>query len=170
MSEYLKNLQESVILTESFHRTRDIPSISEEEMREELSGLFEDEEIDKVLEEGHWKGAIAALNSPINKPFQGAYDAGSASGAGKAALAIGVAAAATAAGIAAYKRFFSQAAKACSSFSGSEKTNCMNKYKVKAQQAKVSALTAGKAKCKGSAACKGKLDIKIAKEKSKLGK
>lgn len=48
MSEYLKNLQEGVILTQSFHRTRDIP-LTEDEIREKVKDKLENlEKIEDV--------------------------------------------------------------------------------------------------------------------------
>jgi hypothetical protein len=47
-----------------------------------------------------------------------------------------------------YKRFFSQAAKACSGKGGPAKDACMKQFKAKALQAKVQALTRSKATCK----------------------
>jgi hypothetical protein len=92
----------------------------------------------------------------------------------------GTALAATAlAGVAAYgatkiyKRFFSQAAKACAGKSGAQKTACMQQYKVKASQAKVQSLMRSKATCKKAKnpqKCMAAIDAEIQKAKSKAGK
>ena len=77
---------------------------------------------------------------------------------GKYAAAGAAAAGAALAAYAVYKRFFSQAAKACKGKSGAEKTSCMKAYKVKGLQAAM-------AKCGSDAKCKAKFQGKIAKLK-----
>ena len=72
----------------------------------------------------------------------------------------------------AYKRFLSQAAKACKGMSGLDKTNCMSKFKKKAQAAKVQSLQSGLSKCskdKNPAKCKAKVQKALNKEKAKMG-
>lgn len=79
------------------------------------------------------------------------------------------AAAAIAAGVMAYRRFFSKAAQACKG--AADRSSCLQQYKVKAKQAQISAINAGKAKCaktKDPAKCKAKIDAKIAGLKSKM--
>lgn len=79
------------------------------------------------------------------------------------------AAAALTAGVMAYRRFFSKAAKACKN--APDRAACLQQYKIKAKQAQISALNAGKAKCAKSKKpdqCKAKIDAKIASIKSKM--
>ena len=79
------------------------------------------------------------------------------------------AAAALTAGVMAYRKFFSKAAQACKS--APDKAACLGQYKMKAKQAQISALAAGKAKCaktKNPQACSGKIDAKIAGLKAKM--
>lgn len=87
--------------------------------------------------------------------------------------AAAIAAAAIYAGYKIYKRFFSQAAKACSGKSGAEKTVCMNNYKKQAIQKQISATQSAAAKCsksKDPAKCKSAIAKKIASLKSKAQK
>ena len=70
------------------------------------------------------------------------------------------------AGTMAYKRFFSQAAKSCTGKSGSEKTDCIQKFKDKAKQAKVKTLRSGLGKCsksKNPEKCKAKINKELAR-------
>jgi hypothetical protein len=91
--------------------------------------------------------------------------AGSKTGKGIGiALAI---AAATAASYAAYKRFFSKAAKACKD--APDRKACLQKYKKQAAMAKAQALQAGMAKCastKDPEKCKASIAKKVAKAKA----
>lgn len=150
MSEYLKNLQESVILTESFNRVKENVAVTEDELLGELQDIFSEEE----LKERSTPWDVVGNATPWDHiPTSG--------GGGAATLAI--AAAAIAAGVLAYKKIFSKAAKACDGDS-----DCMAKYKMKANQAKIAAISAGKSKCaksKDPAKCKAKLDQKIAATK-----
>jgi hypothetical protein len=79
------------------------------------------------------------------------------------------AAAALTAGVVAYRKIFSKAAKACAG--APDKGTCMAQYKMKAKQAQIAAINAGKAKCakaKDPAKCKAKIDAKIAGIKAKM--
>jgi hypothetical protein len=81
------------------------------------------------------------------------------------------AAAALTAGVMAYRKFFSKAAQACKS--APDKAACMAQYKMKAKQAQIATLNAGKAKCAKSKApdkCKAKIDAKISALKAKMSK
>jgi len=72
-----------------------------------------------------------------------------------------------------YKRFFSKAATACKGKSGSEKTACMNKFKVTALNAQIKDLQAGSSACaktKNPAKCKAVVAKKVAKLKAKVAK
>ena len=87
---------------------------------------------------------------------------------GMIGAAVGAAAALTA-GVMAYRKFFSKAAQACKSAPNREE--CLSQYKMKAKQAQISALAAGKAKCaktKNPAGCNAKIDAKVASLKSKM--
>lgn len=170
MSEYLKNLQESVILTESFHRTRDIPiSLSEEEIREELQGIFEsDEDLETFMQEADWNLIGKYAGGTVGKIQSAAEKAGMQKGA--AATAIVAAAALAAVGI--YKRFLSKAAKDCAGLPTTEKTNCIRKHKIDAIKAKISSFEASKSKCsyaKNPEGCNNKMMYKIKAERAKLG-
>ena len=148
MSEYLKNLQETVMLSESFNRVREETVVTEEELREELQDMFEADEIEPLIDGAQWL-------------TQAQQTGMTASGALAGAVAVGVAALA----VAAYKKHFSQAAKACGGQSGTAKTMCMNKFKEKAKQAKISTLKSGMGRCakdKNPAKCKASLQKKIA--------
>jgi hypothetical protein len=59
-----------------------------------------------------------------------------------------------------YKKFFSQAAKACKGKKGPDKKNCVTSFKVKGLQAAKAKVAAGMAKCK-DAKCKAKLQSKV---------
>ncbi|MBY9000055.1 MAG: hypothetical protein KGD64_04005 [Candidatus Heimdallarchaeota archaeon] len=134
-------------------------------------GLTED---DKIL-------AKSFVETPAN--FFNTYDYGLAVGkdkgiqiaqaqGAKALTALAIVAAASTLAYAAYKRFYSKAAKACKGKGGLEKTNCMNKYKKQAQAAKIKELQSGMSKCakgKDPSTCKLKLQGKINKEKAKMG-
>ena len=66
----------------------------------------------------------------------------------------------------------SQAGKECKGKSGVEKTNCLAKFKQKAQAEKIKTMKAAMAKCsktKDPATCKNKIQLAISKEKSKMG-
>ena len=76
-----------------------------------------------------------------------------------AAIGAAAAVAAIAASVVIYKKFFSQAAKACKGKSGSDKKNCMNSFKAKGLQAAKSKVMAGMSKCKDEK-CKAKLQAK----------
>lgn len=121
------------------------------------------------------------------------HKVGSAIASGKAALGKGAAAvskfATTKAGIATggaaaaalaiyagykiYKRFFSQAAKACAGQGGAAKTACMNKYKKQAimkQAATIQSNSSTCAKSKDPAKCKAAIAAKVASLKAKAAK
>ena len=70
-----------------------------------------------------------------------------------------------------YKRFFSKAARACSQYSGAEKTACMEKYKVTATKAQIADLRKAIGACKNSSnpqKCRSTIQAKIAKLQSKM--
>lgn len=169
MSEYLKNLQESVILTESFQRVREPISLSEEEVREELQGIFEsDDELETFMEEADWNVIGKYVGGKIGKIQSAAETAGMQKGAAATAIV----AAAGVAAIAVYKRFLSKAAKACAGLPTTEKTNCMRKHKANAIKRKISKYESFKSKCdqaKNPTGCNNKLMYKIKAERSKLG-
>lgn len=92
-----------------------------------------------------------------------AKELASTPGAKYAAVGV-IAAAAALASYKVYKRFFSQAAKACKGKSGSEKTACMNAYKVKGLNASKSELRRGLSKCaktKDPGKCKAAIQKKV---------
>jgi len=92
------------------------------------------------------------------------------------AIGIGVAllvGSAVAVGIVAYKKFFSQAAKACKGRSGNDKENCINSFKSKAAEHYISAIQNKKKDCKETKnpkQCIQKMDSKINKLKAKIKK
>jgi hypothetical protein len=93
-----------------------------------------------------------------------------------AGMAVGGAAAAALAiyaGYKLYKRFFSQAAKACSNVSGAEKTACMAKFRKQAIIKQIAATQSGMAKCgksKNPDSCKKAIAQKVASLKAKVAK
>jgi len=111
------------------------------------------------------QGAATKAGTAITK-FSGTKAGLATGGAAAAALAIY-------AGYKIYKRFFSQAAKACAGKSGKEKTACMNKYKKTALMKQASAIQSGVSKCaksKDPAKCKAALSKKVASIKAKAAK
>jgi len=93
--------------------------------------------------------------------------------AGKAVGGAAAAAMAIYAGAKIYKRFFSQAAKACSGKSGAEKTACMGKYKKQAIMKQASAIQSAASKCaksKDPAKCKAAVAAKVNALKAKAAK
>jgi len=70
-----------------------------------------------------------------------------------------------------YKRFFGKASKACSGKSGTEKTACINAYRVKALQAEISDLKGGLSGCaksKDPGKCKAIITKRIQKTQAKI--
>jgi len=73
---------------------------------------------------------------------------------------------------AAYKEHFSKAAQACESFSGIDKTNCVNKYKREAKRNQITALKSGLKFCKSSknpTKCSDKIMSRVRKLQADLG-
>ena len=106
-----------------------------------------------------WQSAIDALRTFAQ------------SKTGKALGATVVAAGLLYGGYKTYKRFFSKAARACSQYSGAEKTACMEKYKVTAIKAQIADLKKAMAACKNSSnpqKCQGTIQAKIAKLQAKV--
>jgi len=136
-----------------------------------------------VLAAGKGKGAAvagAAQATTFLKGLPGAYAVGaklgiSATAAGGVIALGGLAAAAilTYASIKTYKRFLSQAAKACKGKSGKEKTACMKAYRVKGLKAQITDLSRGLtgcAKTKDPAKCSKSVTNKLTSLKKKLAK
>jgi len=132
---------------------------------------------------GHVASAAKSAGSHVASAAHSAVEKGGqmASAANTAMGGHGVAAlAATAlAGVAAYgatkiyKRFFSQAARACAGKSGPQKDACMKQFKMKATQAKIAALNKSKATCKKSKnpqKCVAAIQAEIQKAQSSAGK
>ena len=85
---------------------------------------------------------------------------------------VGLAAAVLTLAYVAYKDYFSKAAKACKSFSGVDRTNCMVNYKREAKKNQINALRSGLKFCKSSkdpAKCRDKIMDKIKKLQADLG-
>jgi hypothetical protein len=72
----------------------------------------------------------------------------------------GFVAANIAAGVVIYKKFFSQAAKACRGKKGPDKKNCVKSFKIKGLMAAKAKISSGIAKCKDPK-CKAKLQAKV---------
>lgn len=84
-------------------------------------------------------------------------------------IAAGAAAiAAIAASVVIYKKFFSQAARACKGKSGPDKKNCVNSFKAKGLQAAKAKVMSGMSKCKDPK-CKAKLQSKAQGFDAKIG-
>ena len=77
-----------------------------------------------------------------------------------------VAAAGVAASYAVYKRFFSAASKACKGKAGGDRSACVDRFKKQAKMAQVRELQKASSRCGSDAACRAKLQSKIAKAKS----
>jgi hypothetical protein len=133
-------------------------------------------------------GSMKGANTAIAKHKAGVAAGkvkGAASAAGKAVgtfaktkagMATGGAAAAALAiyaGYKIYKRFFSQAAKACAGQSGAAKSACMAKYKKQAIMKQASAIQSASSTCakaKDPAKCKAAVGKKVAQLKAKAAK
>jgi hypothetical protein len=142
MSDYL------TFLTEGYQK-QPLIAITEEELIEELEGVFSPQEI----EEG-----VVGLALKY-------------SGVGEKMTTAAIVAAAVSAAVLAYRRFLSKAAKACKEKSGGAKSECMRSYKIKAHSEKIKTLTASKPKCKQSSDpefCQAKIEKKINREKAKI--
>jgi hypothetical protein len=88
---------------------------------------------------------------------------------GTAAAVAAGAIAAVAAGVAVYKKFFSQAAKACKDKSGPDKKACVKSFKAKGLQAAKAKVSAGMSKCKGNPKCEAKIKAKMQSFDAKIG-
>jgi hypothetical protein len=111
------------------------------------------------------KGAAAKAGAATSK-FAATKAGMATGGAAAAALAIY-------AGYKIYKRFFSQAAKACGGQSGSAKTACMNKYKKQALMKQVAGIQSAAGACsksKDPAKCKAAIATKVSALKAKASK
>lgn len=76
-------------------------------------------------------------------------------------------------GMAVFKRYMSQAAKACKKFRFGDKTNCIRKYEMKAIRAEIGSLRSSLNKCdkeKKASVCRAKLDRRIISLEDKLKK
>ena len=124
--------------------------------------------LDKINQQSFNKGVSRGLKHGLEKGQAAGYRQGALTGLG---VAVAVAAIATISyGV--YKRFLSKGARACAGRSGTEKTNCMNKFKNQAMAAKIKFLQTGMAKCDGTknpSVCRLKLQKRINKEKAKTG-
>jgi len=72
-----------------------------------------------------------------------------------------------------YLRYFSKAANGCKNTSGSERTKCINKYRIKAYEEAIKGLKVAMNACsknKNADKCKTKVQNKINKYKKKIGK
>ena len=178
--DYLKFLQESTFKNRSQIGPETIPINENEEtelqalnrdlmfeieLRDELSEIFEDEELQEI--------DYAGITSKYGGKWGAkAIDQAQQSGMTQGASAVAIVGAAVAAGVMIYKRFMSKAAKACEGLPTSEKTNCMRKHKADGIKAKIAKFQSFKGKCdqaKNPTGCNNKLMFKIKAEKSKLG-
>ena len=144
----------------------------------------------KAAVQGFWQKATAGAKTPMIQKAKGVTVPGKAGtgaklkaagkyvaktypGATKAAAVTGGAAGAALAiyaGAKIYKRFFSQAAKACGGQSGAAKTQCMNKYKKQAimkQAAAIQSASGTCAKSKNPEKCKAGVATKVQSLKAK---
>ena len=123
---------------------------------------------------GPSKGLVKAAK--VQSAIQGAPKAIAKFAGTKAGMATGGAAAAALAiyaGAKIYKRFFSQAAKACGGQSGDAKTSCMNKYKKAAIMKQASAIQSASGTCaksKNPEKCKAGVAAKVQALKAKAAK
>jgi len=140
-----------------------------------LTGKVKDnlvqEDLD-YLKEGIGTQAWQAFGMSSGDPVKGIYTMGMSHGfkLGMAGTALAALAAMMAAK--AYKSFLSKAAKACKGKSGVTKKACMEKFRLEGMKSKVRILQKSLSMCtktKNPAACKSKIQMKIAREKAKLG-
>jgi hypothetical protein len=110
--------------------------------------------------------SVAKRGQEVATKVQGAV-AGATPGQKLAVGGAAAAVAAVAAGVVVYKKFFSQAAKACKGKSGADKKNCMNSFKAKGLQAAKAKVMSGMSKCKDDK-CKAKLKAKAASFDAKI--
>ena len=121
---------------------------------------------------GTVKGTVKGVAGKVTN-FAGTKVAtvgGKAVSAGAAAGGAAAAAMAIYAGAKIYKRFFSQAAKACGGQSGDAKTSCMNKYKkgaIMKQAAAIQSASGTCAKSKNPEKCKAGVATKVQSLKAK---
>lgn len=76
-------------------------------------------------------------------------------------------------GISVFKRYMSQAAKACKKFRFGDKTNCMRQHEIKAIRAEIGSLQSNLNKCdqeKKPSVCRAKVDKKLIRLEDKLRK
>lgn len=76
-------------------------------------------------------------------------------------------------GISVFKRYMSQAAKACKKFRFGDKTNCMRQYEIKAIRAEIGSLRSNLNKCdkeKKPSICRAKIDKRLIHLEDKLKK
>jgi xanthosine utilization system XapX-like protein len=108
--------------------------------------------------------------------ISGASGIGAKIGASPAMAGLGVLGIASLLGYGAYKtyqRFFSKAAKACSKFSGGQKSQCMKNFKINAMKAQIADLSKGSAACGQSsdpAKCKLLANKRMQKIKDQIAK
>lgn len=114
----------------------------------------------KELAQGAGKSISKAAGQAGEFVSKKATAAGELVAANPGAAAGAAAVAAVAAGVILYKKFFSQAAKACKGKAGADKKKCVASFKVKGLQAAKAKVAAGMAKCK-DAKCKAKLQSKV---------
>jgi len=131
------------------------------------------------------KGAAAKGAAAVTPALQaigtktGAAGIAAKFGVGSAGAGVGVLGAAALAALLAYaavktyRRYFSQAGKACRGTSGAEKTACLKKYRIGALKAQLADLKRGSAACaksKDPAGCKKMMAVKMAKVQKKMAK
>jgi len=152
-SEYLKNLQENVVLTESFVNSS--------------KSLTEDEFKEYILEIGLYGDILYKIIQKLkHDPSGGLPDVGNIiSKIAEAPATPHVLGAAIGIAAALYTRKLLQAKAACKN--APDKDKCKKEMKMKALQAKIAIIQAGKKKCTTSK-CHNKADTKIASIKSKM--
>jgi hypothetical protein len=149
MSDYLKNLQESVMLTESFKRVREEITLTEEELREEFSGILTEEELSEIEVGTAWNQIFMRLTK------EEAVVGGALAAAAIIAFAVKAAA-----------RFTSN--PECKKYSGGTMKKCNTIMKLKK---KASAMNAKKTLCQKSKdpkSCTAKVNAKIQDIQDKL--
>ena len=122
----------------------------------------------------HYGGKVAvAAKTPITVGGKAVTVGGKTVTAGAAAGGAAGAALAIYAGAKVYKRFFSQAAKACGGQSGAAKTQCMGKYKKQAIMKQASAIQSASGSCAKSGnpeKCKAGIAKKVQSLKAKAAR
>lgn len=155
MSEYLKNLQENAMISESFVKSKPMPSmdVDKAELKEDLMEMFDESEIDGILTE---LDVGQAFGSVVVRLSQGEAVVGGAVAAGAiAALAA-----------AAIRRMGSS--PECKKYAGSAMAKCNQIMKLKKKMATMQSKISLCKNSKDPGVCTAKVKAKIKTTQDKL--